>query len=179
MIVVAGQECPSQNKVPLGIGAGMKIDLLDRMERKRSKGEGRSAEVPPTPGFASEMPTTPVIGVRDHSPQPPATNPQYAATSAPIPIRSASPSPFQQLPGPSVHSFKSLASHAAPAHHAVGWSMMLEDWFTHGVGSIPGAKPSIAVNDTAALAASAGSDVHPLLDPVSVQDTILPACISS
>ncbi|KAG8854012.1 hypothetical protein FRB96_007875 [Tulasnella sp. 330] len=145
IVVVAGQECPSQSNIPLGIGAGMKLDILERMEKKRSKTESRTELGKPLDVFKDGSPDlgAPPVTVRDYAHPIPSPSPNSAGF-APSPGRASSPSPFQQVHGPSAYSIKSNTSQASIGqHHPVGWSMMLEDWFCNGAGSLPGAKPAI------------------------------------
>ncbi|KAG8942045.1 hypothetical protein FRC04_003893 [Tulasnella sp. 424] len=154
IIVVAGQECPSQSRMPLGLGAGISFgDKEKRLEKKRSKHGSKAGnredgvpgviQIPPTPS-THEVPGTPLPS-KEYFPPPP------SAFSTP-----PSPSPnfpngftYQQMPATSAYSLKSVVSQSKASekdkgeHHPVGWSAILEDWFCHGVGRLPGAKPDL------------------------------------
>ncbi|KAG8999198.1 hypothetical protein FRB94_006387 [Tulasnella sp. JGI-2019a] len=149
IVVVAGQECPSQSNLPLGIGAGMKLDILERMERRRSKTESRTelGKTPePNKDGSPDLSRLPPVTVRDYTH--PLPSPQAHAAGSTSPARTTSPSPFQQVHGPSAHAMRSATSLVSGGlHHPVGWSMMLEDWFCNGAGSLPGAIPVIDCQD--------------------------------
>ncbi|KAG8927387.1 hypothetical protein FRC01_007549 [Tulasnella sp. 417] len=176
IIVVAGQECPSQSRMPLGLGAGMSFgDKEKRLEKKRSKHgakPGTREDVPglvqilPTPA-GSEVPGTPLpsaLPAKEYFPP--------TAFSTP-----PSPSPngftYQQMPATSAYSLKSVVSQSKASdkekgdHHPVGWSAILEDWFCNGVGRLPGAKPE--------LTSELSLPLHPSEIPLPKTPTLKPS----
>ncbi|KAG8908354.1 hypothetical protein FRB99_007281 [Tulasnella sp. 403] len=167
IVVVAGQECPSQSGIPLGLGAGIKFDIRDKekkLEKKRSKQGGNNVK-PLKDGAGDRIEVQSLLAVSQSMNQ--SDTPLPSPTpGTPIPIKSfAAPgtlgpppsptfpntgSPYQQASAPSVYSLKSVASQMHPKDAAlsppapVGWSSILEDWFCNGAGAAPSAKPAVA-----------------------------------
>lgn len=158
IIVVAGQECPSQSRMPLGLGAGLSFgDKEKRLEKKRSKHGAKPGNREDVPGLV-QVPPTPAGPEAPGTPLPSAL-PSKEYFPPPISFSTPpSPSPnfpngftYQQIPATSAYSLKSVVSQSKASdkekekgeHHPVGWSAILEGWLCNGVGRLQGAKPDL------------------------------------
>ncbi len=138
IVVVAGQECPSHSGLPLAIGGGFKLDIKDKekkLERMKSKQghKGKDRENDKELVVPVDLPSNPI-----------------SMPGTPLAVPHAAFS-YKQGQAASSHSLQSMTSHKeGGGHHSIGWSAILEDWFCNGVGALPGAKPAITIDVSAA-----------------------------
>lgn len=190
IVVVAAQECPSQSKMPLGIGPGLKTRFSvrdddkerrlekekERLEKEQARLEKRRSKQSGKLKIDADKDKEFVVGPQSAALSDPPGTPQPSKDFLLSPSAPPSPTlppsfPYQQLPAPSAYSLKSLVSQSKQStgeHHHVGWSAVLEDWFCNGVGAVSGVKPALS------------SDISlPVSMPINQEGTSPPKGISS